>query len=121
MFKPEALGKRILTDTNPVDITLADMHNSHAIIKKPMQLSFKNRFKFLLHLSSGNFNHNAKRKRFLPLRNLVNIGADKLYFSVFYFMSFFTRNQFKCLGRLSSKLAIQLFAPDPLAFKGRAV
>src|SRR3972149_11860647 len=85
-----------------------------------MHLSFKNRLKIRLHLSTIYFYHDTKRHTGTWL-DFVQIRTYNLYFTVFNLMAFFCADIFKGWHTRTTDFNLHVLSSDTFTLKGRAI
>jgi len=92
------------------------MHDPLGIVDEMMDLTFQNRLKILLHLSSSHFRDNGKRELRRGL-NAVQLRADHFNPSVLDLIHVPGGDPFYRMSSSSAALQIDIFSPDPLPSK----
>ena len=117
MFKGKALFNCALTDSDPHDISLADMHDPLNIIDQMMELALKNGLKIRLHLTACDLNQNTDGQ-ILSLFNIGNIRAFHDHKTVFNLIHFLGDQHLDTGGSAAAAFHVQVVLTDTLTLKG---
>src|SRR5208337_3819989 len=103
----------------PVNVSLSHMPNALCFIDVAMYLSFDDRLKILLHLTTGSFYDYAKGQPAALFKQLLPVIGFDDNLVVLYIFHFPHSYPFKCSRLLTAELYKGIFLPYPLALECR--